>query len=64
MDLNKDGMIDRDEFVSTMPHLLQIPGVEMRDYAVIFNAIDLNNSGSLSLHQFGLFIEGAKIEKM
>jgi hypothetical protein len=36
----------------------------MRDYAIIFNALDINNDNSLSLNEFGLFIEGAKIEKL
>lgn len=64
MDLNKDGVVDRDEFVTTLPQLMQIPGVEMRDYAIIFTAIDINNDGKLTLNEFGLFIEGAKVEKM
>lgn len=36
----------------------------MRDYAMIFTAIDINNDSKLTLNEFGLFIEGAKVEKM
>jgi len=36
----------------------------MRDYAIIFNALDVNNDGTLSLNEFGMFIEGAKVDKM
>jgi Ca2+-binding EF-hand superfamily protein len=64
MDANRDGVVDRDEFVMTMPQIIQIPGIEMRDYAIIFNALDLNNDGTLSLNEFGLFLEGAKVDKM
>ena len=64
MDLNKDNVIDRDEFVTTMPNVLQIPGVDMREYAMIFNALDINNDGKLSINEFGMFIEGAKVDKL
>lgn len=64
MDMNKDGTVDRDEFVTSLASILQIPGLDMRDYAMIFNALDLNNDGSLSLNEFGMFIEGAKVDKM
>jgi hypothetical protein len=36
----------------------------MRDYAIIYTALDINNHNSLSLNEFGLFIEGAKVDKM
>ena len=40
-----------------------IPGVNMRDFAQIFEDLDLNKDGSLSLSEFGMFIEGAKLDK-
>lgn len=40
-----------------------IPGVNMRDFAQIFEELDLNKDGSLSLSEFGMFIEGAKLDK-
>ena len=30
---------------------------------MIFDAIDINNDGTLSVNEFGLFIEGAKASK-
>ncbi len=64
LDSNRDGVVDRDEFVNSMPIFMQIPGVDMRDYAIIFNAIDLNNDGQLSLNEFGMFLEGAKMDQI
>lgn len=64
MDANRDGKIDKDEFVMSMPQILTIPAVDMRDYAVIFNALDINNDGSLSLNEFAMFLEGAKLDKL
>lgn len=43
---------------------MQIPGVDMRDYAIIFNALDINNDGVLSLNEFGMFLEGAKLDQI
>jgi Ca2+-binding EF-hand superfamily protein len=40
-----------------------IPGVNMRDFAQIFEDLDLNKDGSISLSEFGMFIEGAKLNK-
>ncbi len=64
MDANRDGKIDKDEFVMGMPQILTIPAVDIRDYAIIFNALDINNDGSLSLNEFAMFIEGAKLDKL
>jgi calmodulin len=64
MDLDKNGTVDRDEFVTTMARILQIPGLDMRSYAMIFNQLDINNDNHLSLNEFGMFIEGAKMDKL
>ena len=29
----------------------------------MYNALDVNNDGSISLHEFGMFIEGVKLQK-
>lgn len=64
LDGNGDMMVDRDEFVNGMPIFMQIPGVDMRDYAIVFNALDVNNDGTLSLNEFAMFLEGAKLDNM
>ena len=63
MDLDRSGIVDRDEFVVSMARILQIPGMDMKSYAMIFNALDLNNDNALSVNEFGMFVEGAKIDK-
>ena len=39
---------------------LNIPGVYIGDFGQIFDAIDINNDGKLSINEFAMFIEGAK----
>ncbi len=63
MDADKNGQLSRDEFVMSMPQVLHIPGVTMREYAQIFEDLDANKDGSLSLSEFGMYIEGAKLDK-
>lgn len=36
----------------------------MRSYAMIFNKLDINNDEMLSLNEFGMFVEGAKVDKL
>jgi hypothetical protein len=46
------------EFVSKLSYL-QIPGVETSSLGQLFDQMDLNGDGNLSLNEFGLFLEGA-----
>ena len=63
MDVNKDGVVDKMEFVNRLSYL-QIPGVQLSDLGMIFDAIDINNDGTLSINEFGMFIEGAKTNRL
>jgi Ca2+-binding EF-hand superfamily protein len=38
--------------------------IDMRDYAIIFTALDINNDSTLSLNEFGMFLEGAKLDQI
>ena len=40
-----------------------MPGLVLRDYNGIFDAIDLDNNGYLSVNEFCMFIEGAQLTK-
>lgn len=64
LDLNKDGAVDNTEFVTMMSSSLPEIGLSMSDYAFVFTALDVNHDGTLSLNEFGMFIEGAKLDKM
>ena len=59
MDVNRDGTVDKQEFVSKLTYM-GIPGIMPSDCGLIFDAIDINNDGVLSYNEFGMFIEGAK----
>ena len=60
LDTNKDGHVDREEFVIGLQKL-NIPGLISKDFASIFECIDIDGNGYLSVHEFGLFVEGAKL---
>jgi Ca2+-binding EF-hand superfamily protein len=59
IDINKDGNVDKMEFVNRLSYL-QIPGIQLSDLGMIYDAIDINNDGTLSVNEFGMFIECAK----
>ena len=64
LDMNKDGIVDNNEFVTIMHSSLPELGLSMSDYAFIFNALDINHDGNLSMNEFGMSVEGAKLEKL
>mmetsp|Transcript_27362 Transcript_27362/g.20510 ORF Transcript_27362/g.20510 Transcript_27362/m.20510 type:complete len:82 (+) Transcript_27362:47-292(+) len=63
MDNDRNGRVDKREFVT---HLTQmnIQGVFPSDLGLIFDQLDMSNDGSLSIMEFGMFLEGAKASKM
>ena len=42
---------------------MDIPGVQMSDLGMIFDAIDINNDGELSINEFAMFLEGAQVTR-
>jgi Ca2+-binding EF-hand superfamily protein len=58
LDINNDGTVDGKEFTDGMKGL-NIPGVQPQDYKKIFEAIDADSNGFLSVNEFCSFIEGA-----
>jgi hypothetical protein len=43
--------------------VILISGIVTRDYAQVFEELDINKDSFLSLNEFALFIEGAKLDK-
>jgi Ca2+-binding EF-hand superfamily protein len=64
LDANSSGTVDREEFVYGLMATMNLETLKLQDYSMLFAALDLNNQGHLSLNQFGLFLEGAKISKL
>lgn len=58
LDRNKDGDVDKQEFVNGMA-MLQIAGLMQKDFVMIFETIDIDNNMFLSLNEFSLYLEGA-----
>jgi Ca2+-binding EF-hand superfamily protein len=63
MDANKDGSVDKMEFVNRLAYM-QVPGITPSDLGQLYDQIDINNDGFLSVNEFGMFIEGAKANRM
>ena len=62
LDENKDGEVDRREFVTHMVKY-NIQNIYPRDLGSIFEALDLNGDGVLSPDEFALYLEGAKLSR-
>ena len=55
LDRNKDGGVDKEEFVTGMS-MLGIAGLQQKDYISIFEAIDVDSNMHLSLNEFSLYL--------
>ena len=62
LDRNQDGSVDSKEFIDGLT-VLQIPGLQQRDYMMLFEAIDIDNNKYLSLNEFALFLQGASKQR-
>ena len=59
LDSNRDGRLTKDEFVREM-RKFPVNGLKAPDLGGIFDNLDINNNGELSVDEFALFLEGAK----
>ena len=59
MDTNNDGFVSKQEFCDRASDF----NMNIRDFGVIYDSIDLKKSGQLSVHEIALFIKGAKDER-
>lgn len=62
LDDNKDGSVDKREFTEGLSAMMQHT-ISQQDLATIFDALDLSNDHFLSVNEFGLYLQGAKIQK-
>lgn len=62
LDKNGDGVIEMKEWIGAMRQY-QIRGVEEGELNVIFDSMDVNQDGEISLNEMKLFLEGVKLEK-
>ena len=62
LDENKDGGVDKREFLTKLA-TLSIPGLLPQDLGQVFDSLDINDDGSLSVHEFSLYLEGAELSR-
>ena len=55
LDKDKNGSVIKQEWMELM-QMLQIPGVNLGDLGKIFDRLDVNGDGELSLNEFSLYI--------
>ena len=62
LDKDGNGYVDKLEFVSGL-EIMNIPGLTKKDFSTIFECIDIDGNGFLSVNEFGLFVEGAALTR-
>ena len=63
LDSNKDGKVDMAEFVDGVKSIVLSERITRENLTAIFKAIDINNDGHLSVNEFSLFLEGARLKR-
>lgn len=62
LDTDKDGHLQRDEFVSGIKSTIKEAGLFTdADLQAMFEAMDINQDGQISANEFALYIQGGKI---
>lgn len=62
LDADGDGRVDKREFVTRMRELA-VPGLLPQDLGLVFDSLDVNDDGALSLSEFALYLEGAQLNR-
>ena len=62
LDKDGNGYVDKMEFVTGL-EVMNVPGLVKKDFNTIFEHIDIDRNGFLSLNEFGLFLEGATLTR-
>jgi Ca2+-binding EF-hand superfamily protein len=61
LDSNKDGSVTREEFCDEAGKMGT--GLSTSDLAQIYDALDQNKTNNLKVHEFGMYVQGAKMTK-
>ena len=61
LDTNRDGSVDKKEFIEGMQKI--VSGLSVQQLTDIFTSIDINDDKYLSLNEFSLFIKGAQLQR-
>lgn len=61
LDVNGDGSVDKQEFVEGVYSLMKPCPLTKKDLGEIFDQIDINGDHYLSVNEFALFLDGAKL---
>ena len=62
LDQDGNGYVDKMEFVTGL-EVMNVPGLVKKDFNTIFECIDIDRNGFLSVNEFGLFLEGATLTR-
>lgn len=62
LDKNKDGVVVMSEWTNQMKNF-RIPSINESELNLIFENLDVNNDGELSLNELSLFIKGVELSK-
>ena len=60
MDKNKNGLVERSEFVTYFSQDLAIKGLTLSELELLYDALDMNKDGVLSVNEICLCIEGTQ----
>ena len=63
LDIDGNGSLSKGELVENLGRALQLKDLQSKDIGDLFDKMDVNDNGSLSVLEFSLYIEGAKLEK-
>ena len=62
LDQNKDGVIVMSEWVSQMKQM-RVPDIDESELNLVFEHLDVNKDGELSVNEMGLFIQAYELKK-
>jgi Ca2+-binding EF-hand superfamily protein len=59
LDLNRDGQVNKNEFISRI-NQFKIRDISLQEFGKIFDCLDHNGDGQLSVSEFAMFLTGSR----